>query len=157
MVTDCGGSNAGPDPGYVRTLASGQEPSLPSIGFRVVFPTKMHNWLPNIGLVSAALSLALLSSEVESTGPELVQDGNICGPTFNEPCLKPVLKGGFPVAYLFDVPGVSVQGKLSFGEDEFRPAAFVLDAGVYFAVMLLIAYAGALRRSARPGGASAGS
>jgi hypothetical protein len=117
----------------------------------------MHNWLPKIGLVSAALSLALLSSEVERTGPELVQDGNLCGPTVNEPCLKPVLKGGFPVAYLFDVPGVSVQGKLSFGEDEFRPAAFVLDAGVYFAAMLLIAYAGAMRRSARPGGASAGS
>jgi hypothetical protein len=98
----------------------------------------MHSWLAKAGLVSAALSLALLSSEIERTGPELARYGNLCGPSFGDPCLRPVLKGGFPFAYLFDAPGVSVEGKLSFGEDVLRPAPLVIDVGVYFAVILLV-------------------
>jgi hypothetical protein len=44
----------------------------------------------------------------------------------------------FPLAYLFDAPGVSVEGKLSFGEDHLRPAPFLFDVAVYVAVTLLI-------------------
>jgi hypothetical protein len=110
----------------------------------------MHSWLAKVGFVSAALSLALLSSEIERTGPDLAQYGNLCGPSSSEPCLKPVLKGGYPFAYLFDAPGVSVQGRLSFGEDELRPAPFVIDSGVYFALVWLVARAVARRGSTRP-------
>ncbi len=98
----------------------------------------MHGWLAKLGLVSGALTLALLFSKIEHTGPELAQYGNLCGASSSEPCMKPVLNGGFPFAYLFDAPGVSVEGKLSFGEDHLRPAPFVFDVAVYFAVFLLI-------------------
>jgi hypothetical protein len=46
------------------------------------------------------------------------------------------LKGGFPVAYLFDNPGISVEHALAL-EDEFRVGAFLLDVAIYFALTLL--------------------
>lgn len=98
----------------------------------------MRCWLANLGLVSAALTLALMSSKIEHSGPELVQYGNLCGASSSEPCMKPVLNGGFPFAYLFDAPGVSVEGKLSFGEDHLQPVPFVSDVAVYLAVIVLI-------------------
>jgi hypothetical protein len=97
----------------------------------------MRASLANIGLASAALSLALLSSQIERTGPELAQYGNLCGPSHSDPCLAPVLQGGFPFPYLFDAPGVSVVGKLSFGEDELRPVPLLVDAGIWLAAVLL--------------------
>lgn len=88
-----------------------------------------------LALVSA-LTLALLSVSVERIGPELVQDGNLCGPSGNDPCYKPALKGGFPFAYLYDQPGISVQGQLAFIEDEFRVGGLILDIAVYFVLAL---------------------
>lgn len=84
-----------------------------------------------------AVTIALLSVFVERTGPELVQYGNTCGPGATDPCYKSVLKGGFPVAFLFDAPGISVEGRLSFGEDDLSPGALILDIAAYFAIALL--------------------
>ena len=98
----------------------------------------MRSWLAKLGLMSVALTLALLSSEIEHAGPELALYGNLCGASSSEPCMKPVLNGGFPFGYLFDAPGVSVEGKLSFGEDLVRPAPFAFDVAVYLAVISLI-------------------
>ena len=109
----------------------------------------MNNWFAKLGLVSAATALALLSSEIEHTGPELAQYGNLCGASSSRSCLNPALTGGFPFAYLFDAPGVSVEGRLSFGEDHFRPAPFVFDVTVYFAVILLVVRGIARRSSAK--------
>jgi hypothetical protein len=53
-------------------------------------------------------------------------------------CYKPVLKGGFPVAYLFDAPGISVERQLGFFEDNLSVGALVLDVAFYFAIVLLI-------------------
>lgn len=115
----------------------------------------MRSWIANAGLVSAALALALLSSKIERTGPELAEYGNLCGPSGNSPCLGPVLKGGFPFAYLFDAPGVSVVGKLSFGDDDVRPVPFFIDLGMYFAAIWLTR-AVARRYSAQPASRSGG-
>lgn len=101
-----------------------------------------------IGLaLSSAITLALLSVHVERVGPELAQYGNLCGPGALDPCYKPVLKGGFPVAYLFDAPGVSVERKLSF-EDKLFVGALILDIAIYFAVVLLGILVVSHRRSA---------
>ena len=81
-----------------------------------------------------AVVLALLSVRIERRGPEQVVYGNVCGRAGSELCYRPVLKGGFPVAYLLDAPGVSVEGQLAFIEDDFQPVAFTLDVAVYFAV-----------------------
>ena len=84
-----------------------------------------------------ATVVALVAVLVERRGPELVVYGNVCGPTASDLCYRPVLKGGFPVAYLFDAPGVSVEDQLAFVEDHFRPVAFVLDVAFYFAIIAL--------------------
>jgi hypothetical protein len=98
---------------------------------------QMHASLANAGLASAALALAPLSSGIERTGPELARYGNMCGPSHSDPCLAPALQGGFPFPYLFDAPGVSVVGKLSFGEDELRPVPLLVDIGIWLAAVLM--------------------
>ena len=100
-------------------------------------PAALKSWSAKVGLLAAALALTLLSSNLERTGPGLAQYGNLCGASHNDPCLEPRLNGGFPLAYLFDAPGVSVERKLSFAEDEFRAMSFVLDLAVYIAIILL--------------------
>jgi len=108
--------------------------SLPLIGFALV----------------AAIILAMLSVSIERIGPEPVEYGNMCGPQGNDPCYKPALKGGFPMPYLFDAPGVSVERKLSFGEDQLSVGALVVDIAVYFvAIMLATRLAAWLRRRIR--------
>ena len=101
--------------------------------------------LVRIAFISAII-LGLLSVYVERGGPELAQYG--------DSDFRPVLKGGFPVAYLFDMPGVSVQGKLSFGEDILRVGILVFDIAVYFAIVLLIIVTLSRRWSARNKAAS---
>jgi hypothetical protein len=104
--------------------------------------------LTGLALITAIL-LALLSAYVERIGPELAVYGNLCGPSGSDFCYKPVLKGGFPVAYLFDMPGVSVERQLSFGEDTLSIGALVLDIAIYFATVLLVMLAVSRRRSIR--------
>lgn len=84
----------------------------------------------------AAFALTLVSVNVERVGPELAEYGNLCGPHTNEPCLEPVLKGGFPFAYLFDSPGISVERHLAFVEDQLFVGPLVLDMTIYFAIVL---------------------
>ena len=86
--------------------------------------------------LAGAVALAALSSLIERKGPELVAYGDLCGVAGNEPCLKPVLKGGFPIAYLYDRPGVSVERKLAFVEDRLEPLAFALDVGAFWAAIV---------------------
>jgi len=97
--------------------------------------------------VTLAIALALLSVRIERIGPELAEYGNLCGPSTSDPCYQPVLKGGFPVAYLFNRPGVSVQRKLSFFEDRLSAGALMIDIAVYFAIVLLVIRGLAHRRS----------
>lgn len=97
----------------------------------------------------SAITLALLSVYVERIGPELVAYGNLCGPSGSDFCYKPVLKGGFPIAYLFDAPGVSIERQLAFVEDKLTLAALVLDIAIYFAIILLAMLAVSRWRSAR--------
>jgi hypothetical protein len=86
----------------------------------------------------SAITLAFLSAHVERVGPELAVYGNMCGPSGYDFCYKPVLKGGFPVAYLFDSPGVSRERVLAFGEDKLSAGALVLDIAIYFAIVVLV-------------------
>ena len=96
----------------------------------------------------AAIALAVLSVYIQRTGPEQVVYSNLCGPTTSELCYKSVLKGGFPVAYLFDAPGVSVEDQLAFVEDNFHAWPFALDAAAYLAAIVLAHQL--LRRRTRP-------
>lgn len=92
--------------------------------------------LAGLALVSS-MTLTGLSVHVERTGPELAQYGNLCGPGNDDPCYKPVLKGGFPVAYLVDMPGVSVERKLGF-EDRLSITALILDIAIHAAMIFFV-------------------
>ena len=97
----------------------------------------------------SAITLALLSVYIERVGPEVIEYGNLCGAGNSDPCYKPVLKGGFPIAYLFDAPGVSVERQLAFVDDKLVVGRLVLDIAVYFALALLVIPVVSHRRSAR--------
>ena len=99
----------------------------------------------------AAVILAFLSVRVERTGPDLVQYGNLCGASTSDPCYKPALTGGFPVAYLYDAPGVSRERQLSFVEDKLHVGALVGNIAVYFAILALIALAASRRSMVKSG------
>ena len=108
-----------------------------------------------IAFVVASM-LALLSVVNQRMGPELVQYGNLCGPTASDPCYRPVLKGGFPLAFLYDTPGVSVEGKLSFFEDTLHPGLLLVDIISCFAAILLsIAAVSRYRSATKPGAINA--
>lgn len=100
--------------------------------------------MKKLGLASLifllATVLALLSVNIQRTGPEMVEYGNMCGPTSSDPCHEPELKGGFPIAYLIDAPGVSVEHQLSLGEDDLRPEALALDVALYVAAILCVVW-----------------
>ena len=99
---------------------------------------------------SLALMLTLVSSLVQREGPERAAYGNLCGSAAKEACDEPVLKGGFPLAYLSDVPGVSVEHQLSFGEDHLHLVALVLDIVIYWsATALFIGFVERRRAEAR--------
>ena len=88
-----------------------------------------------------ALTFTLLSSAIERKGPELASYGNLCGPNSDQDCLEPILNAGFPFAYLFDVPGVSVERKLFIVQDTIRPIPFALSFLVYLALPGIISVA----------------
>lgn len=85
-----------------------------------------------------AFASALLSVLVQSEGPELASYGNMCWPTANEGCYQPVLKGGFPLPYLLDMPGVSVEHQLAFGEDTLHRVNLVLDIAIHWSTILFL-------------------
>jgi hypothetical protein len=55
-----------------------------------------------------------------------------------QPCAIAVLGAGFPLPYLVDKLGISVEGKLALGEDDFRAGAFVGDVVIYLGLGLLV-------------------
>ena len=129
----------------------GRNRTVADVGFRAVSPGYAPLDSDNLGqdmrllrspiaLLLSALFFTGLSSNVERNGPELAAYGNLCGATQDEPCLKPRLNGGFPWAYLFDSPGISVEGQLSFGEDEVRIYPLLADLAAYAAVLIVCAY-----------------
>ena len=99
------------------------------------------NWSLAVLSLIAAIMLTIKSVDIERKGPELAAYGNMCGASHNDLCNEPVLNGGFPIGFLFDNPGISVERQLAFIEDEFRMGAFFLDVAIYFALTLLAALA----------------
>ena len=95
-----------------------------------------------------ALGLTLASVRVERVGPAPdAWSQELCAPEPHHPCAEGVLRGGFPIAYLLDRPGISVMGKLAFVEDLFRPVAFVVDMVAFWLVLLALARVAGSRRT----------
>jgi hypothetical protein len=85
-----------------------------------------------------ACVLALASVCIQHLGPEQLAYGNQCGPRHDQDCLEPALKGGFPLPYLTDLPGVSVEHQLYILEDTLNPQALMIDITAYFVVLMAV-------------------
>ena len=108
-------------------------------------------------LVGLATAAAGGSALVQRHGPDL---GIYCAlgrsvEGYNIYCPKPKLNGGWPAAFLFDKPGISVEGKLFPTEDDFRWSPFAADIAFYLLALLGLARAvGRVRRIRSSGSAS---
>ena len=96
------------------------------------------NALVRFGLMLAFAVLAAgLSAQVQRFGPDhgiYCDIGKING--IDVYCPKPKLNGGWPAPFLFDKPGISVEGKLAVIEDDFRAWPFVADIAFYLLILL---------------------
>ena len=90
-----------------------------------------------IGVSSIALALASLSVLYERPTDEVAVVGNVCGPSTNEACVERRVGAGFPFAFVYDRPSISVPGAVHLVEDEFRWAPFALNILIYFGILLL--------------------
>ncbi len=92
-------------------------------------------------LFMLASALALASATIQRLGPD---HGVYCalGKSIDGHdiyCPRPKLNGGWPAAFLFDKPGISVEGKLFPVEDDFRWAPFAADVAFYLLFLLGLA------------------
>lgn len=79
-------------------------------------------------VILAASALVLASSAIQVVGPEEGTYGNVCGPSGDDLCYQELVKGGFPFAFIFDNPSVSVRDQIGFFEDDFFIIPFIIDA-----------------------------
>jgi hypothetical protein len=91
---------------------------------------------PFVAAAFAAVALTSASIYIERHGPQFIILRETCGPRGKDYCFDPVLKGGFPIAYLYDTP-FGRTGTLSRSEDNFRRGPFLLDVLIYFAAFVL--------------------
>ena len=98
----------------------------------------MHRVRRIIGVSSIAIALASLSVIYERPSGDRSVVGNVCGPLANEACIERRLAAGFPLAYLYDRPSISVPGAIHLVEDELRFLPFVLNVLIYFGLLLLV-------------------
>jgi hypothetical protein len=82
--------------------------------------------------------LALWTVRFRRFGPEQAAYGNLCGPSGDDLCMEPRLNGGWPLGYLYDAPGVSIERSLGFFEDRFRLLPFLVDAALFWAGLVAL-------------------
>ena len=89
-------------------------------------------------IVLIASLLLTLASSYYTTYKTITTSGEgYCGEASS--CEVKVITGGFPVQYLYDTIGVSVEGVLSF-EDTLKEKLFLVDFTFYFILLTLLAY-----------------
>lgn len=85
-----------------------------------------------------ALVTTLASGLIE--GSYLAAQGNLCRPSPLNPgyCYQPLPTAGWPVPYLFDTPGVSVTGQVSWAEDDVHAVPFIVDLALFTLAWALV-------------------
>lgn len=68
-------------------------------------------------------------------GSEIIKFGAECNIEQWMLCYHPRLTAGFPFAFYFDFPGVSVENQIGFLEDEFRLYPFLIDLWIYYLLL----------------------
>jgi hypothetical protein len=102
----------------------------------------MNSFLKVLVVGLAGTACALASVKLEQKGPDhgvYCALGKVEGYDIFCPGLK--LNGGWPAPFLFDRPGISVEGKLSFIEDDFRFWPFLSSVSFYLMLLMIIRHA----------------
>jgi hypothetical protein len=84
------------------------------------------------------LSIALTSTSILYQRQNVILRNAVDRCPNAQPCAIAVLGGGFPLPFLVDKLGISVEGKLALGEDDFRIGAFGGDLAIYLGIMLIV-------------------
>lgn len=98
-------------------------------------------------IILVGLILALASALCVDQSNILGEYGNLCGPESDQPCLLPREAAGYPIFYLIDKPGISVEHAVSFAEDEFRISRFITNVLFWSLMVLFLDFLG--KRSLR--------
>lgn len=106
----------------------------------VLEPVKREVWIvcllvKNLLLFVFAVGLTVASGLYQRPSGELGQYGNQCSVDDWMHCYQPVESAGFPFAYGFDTPGVSVEHQVALFEDEFRWLPFCVNAWFYYLLL----------------------
>jgi hypothetical protein len=84
------------------------------------------------------LAIALTSTSVLYQRQNVILRNAVDRCPSAQPCAIAVLGGGFPLPFLVDRLGISVEGKLALGEDDFRIGAFGGNMAIYLGIMLIV-------------------
>ena len=103
-------------------------------------------------IIPVTLLLTLGSASLQRRGPDYQLACSIgrSADGSDITCPRPVLNGGWPAPFLFDRSGVSVEGKLSFIEDEMCWEPLLAAAAFWLLVSALVSFV--VRRLARDRG-----
>lgn len=90
------------------------------------------------GVLILALLLSLGSALIQRHGPD---HGVYCAlgksaDGYDIYCPRQKLNGGWPAAFLFDRPGISVEDALFVVEDDFRWEPFMANVGFYLSLLV---------------------
>jgi len=100
--------------------------------------------------LAVAAALAAGSVVLQRHGPELEAVGYDCGATGDQPCMRPLLNGGWPLGFVYDRPGAPGEGRLGI-TDEIRLGPYLGNL-IFYAGLLSIAWRyGQARRRRRAG------
>jgi len=97
----------------------------------------MRNILFYLVITLSAFTLTVVSAFYQRPSSEVVEYGSECKIEHWMHCYKPRKSAGFPFAFGFDTPGVSVQHSVTpLVEDEFRLLPFLINIWFYFIMLL---------------------
>jgi len=99
---------------------------------------KMKGILLHISLILLSIIITIATTLYQRPSSEIVQFGTECTVERWMHCYSPRVSAGFPFAFGFDTPGISIQHSVTpLIEDEFRIVPFLVDIWFYYIFLLL--------------------
>ncbi len=83
-----------------------------------------------------AILFVLMTVFYQRPSGEIILFGNVCDAQSWVECYRPRVSAGFPFAFIFDKPGITVEDNASFLEDDIRLLPFVMNVWLYTVLFL---------------------
>jgi len=95
----------------------------------------MNRYLLFFVMLILALLLTISTFLYQRPSQELIKSGTECSVEYWMHCYTIRKSAGFPLAYVFDSPGVSIENKLGV-EDDFRLLPFVTNIWLFLILLM---------------------